>query len=250
MLTKEELRQISKTTGFSMYQQEKDYIQSIALYHIYRSIGKELVFKGGTALQKVYGLNRFSEDLDFTKNGEIDISLLLEKMLVGLRHYGIECELKKEKQQFEFSTRYKIKAKGPLYSGDISSVFIRFEVSEREKTILEPAMRNIFPPYYDIPNFSLAAMKPAEILAEKVRALFTRDKARDIYDLWFLLNKKTEINYQLIGKKLDYYGLKYSKTLFVKKLNSAASSWDQELSILLPSIPPFTEVKDYLMGQF
>ncbi len=45
---------------------EKDYWVTYALYAIFHSdIGKETVFKGGTALSKCYGLiDRFSEDID------------------------------------------------------------------------------------------------------------------------------------------------------------------------------------------
>jgi hypothetical protein len=45
---------------------EKDYWVSFALYTIFNdAIGKEAVFKGGTALSKSYGLiERFSEDID------------------------------------------------------------------------------------------------------------------------------------------------------------------------------------------
>jgi len=45
---------------------EKDYWVTFALYTIFHhSIGKETIFKGGTALSKCFGLvNRFSEDVD------------------------------------------------------------------------------------------------------------------------------------------------------------------------------------------
>lgn len=45
---------------------EKDYWVTYALYNIFKSdIGKDTVFKGGTALQKCFGLiQRFSEDID------------------------------------------------------------------------------------------------------------------------------------------------------------------------------------------
>jgi predicted nucleotidyltransferase component of viral defense system len=250
MLSKEELEELAKSSGFRLHQQEKDYILTIVLYHIYQKVGKELVFKGGTALEKVYGLNRFSEDLDFTKNAEIDLEGLLERTLVGLRNYGVDCELKKEKPRFEFSEKYKISAKGPLFAGEISKVFIRIEISGREKTLVEPDVRNIFPAYRDIPNFSLAVMPLAEMVAEKVRAVFTRDKPRDVYDLWFLLNKGTKVDYDMIGKKLDYYGLHYSYALFSEKIEESGKSWENELSVLLPSVPKFAEIKRFILERF
>src|SRR5690554_3005126 len=45
---------------------EKDYWVTYALYNIFKNeIGKETIFKGGTALSKCFGLiQRFSEDVD------------------------------------------------------------------------------------------------------------------------------------------------------------------------------------------
>ena len=45
---------------------EKDYWVTFVLYHLYKSpLGKEIVFKGGTALSKCYSIiERFSEDID------------------------------------------------------------------------------------------------------------------------------------------------------------------------------------------
>lgn len=46
---------------------EKDYWVTYTLFAIYNNeIGKDVVFKGGTALSKCYKLiDRFSEDIDF-----------------------------------------------------------------------------------------------------------------------------------------------------------------------------------------
>ena len=66
VITLNELYNASKMTGFTIYQQEKDYFQYMILAAIYSKPDKNIIFRGGTALQKAYGLNRFSEDLDFS----------------------------------------------------------------------------------------------------------------------------------------------------------------------------------------
>jgi len=250
MLTKDELQELTRTSGFKLHQEEKSYIQMIALYHIYKKISRELVFKGGTALQKVYGLNRFSEDLDFTKNEEVDLDALMEHTVIGLRNYGVDCEIKKERTRFEFSDKYKISAKGPLFSGEVSRVFVRVEISGREKTILEPEIHNIFPIYRDVPNFSLAVMPLKEVAAEKVRAIFSRDKPRDVYDLWFLLNKGVEIDHDFIAKKLGIGDLKYSYEEFSEKLEGSGKSWEADLRLLINEVPSFPQVKLFILDKF
>ena len=54
----------------NIWQVERDYMQHVILSAIYSSkeavIGANLVFKGGTDLQKQNIIDRFSIDLDFT----------------------------------------------------------------------------------------------------------------------------------------------------------------------------------------
>src|SRR3990167_3542874 len=73
MITREILMEITKKKGlFNKEYAEKDYFQDLLLFNIYKQTNL-LIFKGGTALYKLYGLQRFSEDLDFTLIGDLDI---------------------------------------------------------------------------------------------------------------------------------------------------------------------------------
>lgn len=69
MLTEEEIRRIARRRNLSVGLTEKDYVIEWLLKGIYESkIKDNLIFKGGTAIQKVYFPEtwRFSHDLDFT----------------------------------------------------------------------------------------------------------------------------------------------------------------------------------------
>ena len=70
----------------------KEIIQEIALYSLSKAgFFKDAAFYGGTALRIFYGLDRFSEDLDFSlisKNEEFDLNSYLptvEKELKSLQ---------------------------------------------------------------------------------------------------------------------------------------------------------------------
>jgi predicted nucleotidyltransferase component of viral defense system len=53
----------------------------------------------------------------------------------------------------------------------------------RENVIFnEPLKKIIRPVYHDLPNYFILALDTEEILAEKIRAIVTRYKARDVYD--------------------------------------------------------------------
>ena len=65
-LFKQAVRATAQQMGLLDIYVEKDYWVTFALYTIFgHEIGKQTVFKGGTALSKCYGLiERFSEDID------------------------------------------------------------------------------------------------------------------------------------------------------------------------------------------
>lgn len=66
-LFKQAVRTTAQQKGLLDIYVEKDYWVTLALHTIYNhEVGRETVFKGGTALSKCYGLiERFSEDIDF-----------------------------------------------------------------------------------------------------------------------------------------------------------------------------------------
>ena len=62
-----ELRRYVGSTGHTLGHVEKDYLQHIVLAAYSRKMAGHLVFKGGTALQKLGVVARFSEDLECRK---------------------------------------------------------------------------------------------------------------------------------------------------------------------------------------
>ena len=69
MLTEEEIRRIARRKKLSVGLTDKEYVIEWLLNGIYKSKVKDnLIFKGKTAIQKVYFPRtwRFSHDLDFT----------------------------------------------------------------------------------------------------------------------------------------------------------------------------------------
>jgi len=92
-------------------------------------------------------------------------------------------------------------------------------------------------------------MNIQEILAEKVRTILQRQKARDVYDLWFLLKKGINIDYSLIRKKSELLNLKFDTIFFLKRIFEIEKVWKTELSGYVTTIPDFNEVigsiKDY-----
>ena len=61
--------------------------------------------------------------------------------------------------------------------------------NNRETPILWPSFLIFYSLYHDIPPFPIWSMNPSEILAEKIRELMYRKKARDLFDVYFLIRK-------------------------------------------------------------
>ena len=101
---------------------EKDYFQDILLYKLF-SKSNDLVFKGGTALYKIYNLPRFSEDLDFSILHETDA----EKTIMDIAKSVGDVEFRKTPD----SLLFKIKFKGILTRYNT----IRIDVSTKNKIL-------------------------------------------------------------------------------------------------------------------
>ncbi|MBU4189371.1 MAG: nucleotidyl transferase AbiEii/AbiGii toxin family protein [Candidatus Thermoplasmatota archaeon] len=243
MLTRNDLLAYKEVIGFNLGQIEKDYVQHIFLMNLYRRISNELVFKGGTALQKTYGLNRFSEDLDFTLSKKIEFTTIIDKVLTGMNLFGCEAT-KKEIKEDELGITIQIRAKGPLYNGsDKSLTYINLEVSKREKVLSPPVMNSVVPIYKNLPPYLLPTMNSSEIMAEKIRALFTRERAKDLYDMYFLIKKGVKTSIALINNKLSYYNKEFDKEELFKVVKRKEKMWKSELKQLVTIIPEFNEVE-------
>lgn len=79
----------------------KEITQEIILYAFTKtSFFDHAHFCGGTALRIIHGLNRFSEDLDFSTNkGDKNFQFddYMDDVLLTLKQYGLEMKVKKSK---------------------------------------------------------------------------------------------------------------------------------------------------------
>ncbi len=240
MIERKELEATGRRIGFDAGQAEKDYLQHIVLSGIAERVGRELVFKGGTALQKAFGLPRYSEDLDFTKTRELDVAKLLGAVAaeVGRADYPTAVERLRG-----IGENFRLRIQGPLFAGSaMTTASIRVEVSLRNDLLREPGVRSVVPPYPGMLPYTMLMMAPEEILAEKVRALLGRRKARDLYDLWFLLQKGVRFDRELTERKAELDGEKFTLTGFAERVRASEERWAPELRRLTKFLPAHAEV--------
>ena len=230
--------EIAKFRGLSPRLAEVDYIQDIALLNVHREFGGKLVFKGGTCLYKAYNLGRFSEDLDFTAKKGFKHRQFFSKLpfFFNLLNMRSRVSIKK----FEKNITARLEVNGPLYDGRKESVCtVIFDISLRERVLLPVKRHAYMPAYSEIRPFDLSIMDEKEILAEKIRAIYERNKARDVYDLWYLLEKKNvDFDIGLVKKKLMQNELKFEKETFLNKIAEKKGSWKKDLEALVSFEPP------------
>lgn len=237
MISKTELAKYCTVRGLNLWQIEKDYLQHLFLIFLSENKETDLIFKGGTALNKAYGLNRFSIDLDFTDTGNGAISPAMEKIARNINDFGYPTELKELKT---IGKTYVLKIKGPLYENSPVSVSsLRIEISQRENVLLNPNLKEIVPVYQDLRPYLIKVMTESEILAEKVRAIMTRNKPRDVFDLHFLIKKGVKFDTPFINKKLGYYKEEYSREKFIAKLKEKKALWEKEMKKYVTRLPDF-----------
>lgn len=242
MISLEDLRNIARVKSISnIGYAEKDYLLDLILFSISKNTKDELVFKGGTCLYKIYKINRFSEDIDFSAVKEIDLGSLINKIIIDLGLFGIEATTKEKKERYN-TTLITLHVKGPLYNGNLSSLCnIRIDVNLKSEVNFKPVLHRYNSSYSEIPEYSLMVMSEEEILSEKIRAVINRDKARDVYDLWFLLEKGVKIDKSLIEKKFDY-------NEFVKRVKDKKKMWGVEIGrLIMGQVPDFKVVEETII---
>lgn len=166
-------------------------------------LAKLLGFKGGSAAMFFYDLPRFSVDLDFDLLDETKKDFVLEKVSVFLPKFGKITEATEKRYTLFFLISYQ---KGERQ--------LKIEISKRP-------VRN----RYDLNTLlgiSVLVEAQKDMLAGKLAAFLTRKKfaSRDLFDLWFFMQKDFEINKNSvkIQTKLDYVKALKTALAKVKKL--------------------------------
>lgn len=248
MISLEDLKAKARIKGLSLGNAEKDYLLDILLLSVSKNTKDELVFKGGTCLYKFYNLSRFSEDVDFTAVKRIDMEKLAEDIISDMKQFGVDCRVRSKKEPFN-SVLLSLRCEGPLFSGAAQTFSsVRIDVNFKSAIDMEPEAKT-FSSMYDIPPFSLLVMQEKEIMAEKIRAIVTRNKARDVYDLWAMVSRGVKIGDTLVSKKLAYYNAEFDYGEFEKAVEKKSGAWERDLKPLLRQLPPFADVKKAILSE-
>lgn len=199
----------------------KEIIQEIVLGGLARGgFFNEAAFYGGTALRIFYGLDRFSEDLDFSliaSNDNFDLTKYFRYIEDEIKSLGLKFEvIKKEKNIVSNIESAFLKGNTKelmliFYEGSKDIDFIqnneiikiKFEVDTNPPLGATFETKFSLQPYpYQVKLFDMPSLFAGKIHACLCRNWKTRVKGRDFYDYVFFLSLNTKVNFELLKSKL------------------------------------------------
>jgi len=202
-------------------------IQYIALLGLSRTdFSDHAAFYGGTALRMLYGLDRFSEDLDFSlldAEDEFQIGDYLNSVRGELEAYGFFVEVKERIKRIDTpieSAFIKANTKIHIVETEVpEAVARRIPGNALCKVKLEvdtdpPPDARFEVRYIDDPvPFSIRTYEPSSLFAGKMAAVLARSwksrvKGRDWYDFAFFVKKKIPLFLKHLEARLrqiDFY---------------------------------------------
>jgi len=219
------LRQYGTQTLYDKKNSLKEVVQEIVLCGLSRAgFFKTAAFYGGTALRIFYGLDRLSEDLDFSlkmPDPAFDFSEYLPILEKEVRSYGLNFSVEakdktadsgiksaflkgntKEHMLMFFADEQLARSIG---SGELIKVKFEVDTNPPDYATFESKYR-LLPIPYEITLYDMPSLFAGKIHAVICRAWKNRVKGRDLYDYVFYLSRGTAVNLKHLVARLAQSG--------------------------------------------
>lgn len=185
----------------------REYLQLLILKILYdRGYYKNLAFVGGTALRFLYGLRRFSEDLDFSliSRQGYNFDTLLKSIAYDLEKSGLSLDIKKQLEPPVQSVMLRFK--DVLFQLGLSNLKAEKLSIKLEVDIHPPKGWNFETKLVSKHFvFTVTTFDIPSLYALKLHACFFRKytKGRDFYDLLWYLGRKEVPNFKLLNNAVE-----------------------------------------------
>ena len=224
----------------------KEVMQEITLCALSKAGFFDVVaFYGGTALRTFYGLDRFSEDLDFSlmmKNKDFDLSTYVPSLKRIVQSFGLNVEVEIKHKTLDSAIQSAF-LKGDtieqfllFYPNDLvtginknEKVKIKFEIDTMPAGLATYETKyRLLPMPYSIKLYDEASLFSGKIHAVICRSWKSRVKGRDLYDYVFYLTRNTKFNLDHLREKLieshyisqeDKFDVDFVKALLIARFN-------------------------------
>jgi len=206
----------------------REITQEVALAALGRGdFFKHALFQGGTCLRIFYGLNRFSEDMDFIlRDATPDFQLKhhIKHLTDELAAYGYNIEIT-DRNKADATVKIAFLKDDSLgkvidlhhtnQTGQMAKIRIKFEVDTNPPSGSGHELK-----YLDFPFVSSVAVQDRpSLFAGKIHALLCRKyvKGRDWYDFIWYTSNSTSINYDFLTSAINQIGPWQGQSITVDK---------------------------------
>lgn len=246
---------IQKVQSFNETElKKKEQMQRIVLCALSKAgFFNEAAFYGGTCLRILYGLDRFSEDMDFSlirKDPAFSLEKYFPAIIDEFRMRGKQVEIiKKDKQSFG-------KVQSAFLKDNTDTYDIKFQTEKKPKVKIET---DYLPPLdfkteikttTGVDSAIIRTFTPECLFAGKMHALLyrqwkTRVKGRDWYDFAWYVNNNIPLSFKHLQTRIkDFNGIDVTKEQFERLLQEKILNLDIEAAKL--DVYPFISSKEKL----
>jgi predicted nucleotidyltransferase component of viral defense system len=190
----------------------REIMQEVALAGLYRKgFFEKAAFYGGTALRIFYGLNRFSEDLDFSllkADPDFSINTYLPAIVDEFESLGMHVSIKEKQKAVKTNIDSAFLKSETIWRelvlegvvpqqglGQTASIKIKLEVDTMPPPGFETEEKLLLKPF----SFYVKCFSISDLFAGKMHALLFRKwkdnvKGRDWYDMEWYIRKGVSLN--------------------------------------------------------
>lgn len=246
----------------------KEILQEITLCGLSRAgFFRKAAFYGGTALRIFYGLDRFSEDLDFSlkeKDEAFDLSRWFAAIENEAAAYGLNLSVEMKKKAKDTAIKsaflkgntrehlllfYDDKGINGGISGN-EAIKIKFEIDTRPPAgaSFEKKYR-LLPAPYEVNMYDEPSLFAGKLHAVICRNWKNRVKGRDLYDYVFYMSKGAHVNLAHLRARLidsgfitenDACELEDMKKMLMNKFNTI--DYKQAIEDVIPFIKDSSKI--------
>lgn len=199
----------------------KEIMQEIVLCGLARAgFFKKAAFYGGTALRIFYGLDRFSEDLDFsleTEDPNFDLAAYFPILEKEVRAFGLNVTILEKQKTKETNIRSAFlkgntkehlllfytdeRAAGGVADNEAVKIKFEVDINPPAYATFERKFR-LLPVPYEVRMYDVSSLFAGKIHAVLCRGWKNRIKGRDLYDYVFYLSRGASVNQKHLRARL------------------------------------------------
>lgn len=199
----------------------KEIMQEIVLCGLSRAgFFQKAAFYDGTALRIFYGLDRFSEDLDFslvTADPDFDLTVYFPVLEKEVRAFGLHVTIQEKEKTKESNIRSAFlkgntkehlllfyadeNLAGSVARSEVVKIKFEVDINPPEHAGFEHKYQ-LLPTPYEVNLYDMPSLFAGKIHAVLCRAWKSRIKGRDLYDYVFYLSRGSAVNQKHLRARL------------------------------------------------